>query len=270
MTGTEQGGFDWAWLLNNLEIEKLTIGADGTNKAKDYVEIPGFVMGYKGLSAAEGYLLGRFHLYTQVYLHKTTRAAEKMLGALIDRVAELAISSSSERTGLPTNHPILSFFSADGATLKNYLRLDDSLVWGAIPLMDQAADSVVRELAGRLQRRRLYKCIDIGGLAFGKRGDAVARFHKQLNEIKKNGGFSDLDVFFDREKVSAYTYREYESKDALQKIVIRRPGTAQSYDDIANISNVVKAIGIHDVFRVYTRNDEIKERVTVIWQEASK
>ena len=76
MTGTEYAGLDWDWLLNNLEVDKLTIGGDDE---KDPFVVDGFVLSAKGLKAAEGYLIGRYHMYTQVYMHKATRAAEKML-----------------------------------------------------------------------------------------------------------------------------------------------------------------------------------------------
>ncbi len=55
MTGTEYGGFDWLWLLHNLEVEKITIGGDGET---DPFEVDGLILGAKGLKAAEGYLLG--------------------------------------------------------------------------------------------------------------------------------------------------------------------------------------------------------------------
>ena len=83
MTGTEYAGLDWDWLLNNLEVGELTIGGDD---AKDPFVVEGFILSAKGLKAAEGYLIGRYHMYTQVYMHKTTRAAEKMLESLLTRV----------------------------------------------------------------------------------------------------------------------------------------------------------------------------------------
>lgn len=59
MTGTEQGGFDWTWLQNNIEIEYVFNYVSG-------ISTPTMILGPKGLTAAEGYLLGRFHLYSQV------------------------------------------------------------------------------------------------------------------------------------------------------------------------------------------------------------
>lgn len=267
MSGTEHGGFDWDWLLNNLEIEDLTIGSDGS---EDHIEVPGFVVGHKGLKAAEAYLIGRFHLYTQVYMHKTTRGAEKMLAALLGRVAELASGELSEDTGLPDGHPLQMYFKSDAPELDQYLFLDDTLIYGALPFLTSATDSVVRELAQRLQSRQLYKCLDVGARAFGRRGDAMARFHRLLSKATGNGGLSKVDVLIDREKVSAYKFHEYESKDALEKIIIRRPDDERTFDDIAQVSDVVKAIGVEEIFRVYGRTPEVMARLEALWEEACK
>jgi uncharacterized protein len=51
MTGTDHGGFDWAWLFNNLEVEKLTIGGDGE---QDFVEIEGLILGQKSSESRGG------------------------------------------------------------------------------------------------------------------------------------------------------------------------------------------------------------------------
>jgi uncharacterized protein len=84
MTGTEIGGFDFKWLLDSLVVEDIYVSLAG--RSEEATKVPTLVLTEKGLQAAEGYLLARFHLYSQVYMHKTTRAAEKMLGALLKRI----------------------------------------------------------------------------------------------------------------------------------------------------------------------------------------
>jgi uncharacterized protein len=125
MTGTEHGGFDWAWLLNNLEIGRITIGGDGD---EDPFEVEGLILAAKGLKAAEGYLLGRYHLYTQVYMHKATRGAEKMLELLLMQLSKLVVDGDVPKTGLSESHPLTRYFSADGSSLENYLALDDFVI----------------------------------------------------------------------------------------------------------------------------------------------
>jgi uncharacterized protein len=118
MTGTNTGAFDYAWLLDCLEIGKINVGQE-----RDFVEVDGLYLNHKGLAAAEGYLLARFHLYSQVYLHKTTRAAEVMLAALLGRVSELVRQKQTKATGLTARQPLLRFFKGSKPSLNSYLEL---------------------------------------------------------------------------------------------------------------------------------------------------
>ena len=71
MTGTGAGSIDYDWLIDNLATDLIAVRQDG-----DTVQIPTFVFKLKGRQAAEDFLLARYRLYTQVYLHKTTRSEE--------------------------------------------------------------------------------------------------------------------------------------------------------------------------------------------------
>ena len=265
MTGTEHGGFDWAWLLNNLEIEKITIGGDDE---KDPVEVDGLILSHKGLKAAEGYLLGRYHLYTEVYMHKTTRGAEKMLAALLMRISELIAAGKPDKTGLPETHPLRRYLSEGGSNLENYLGLDDGLIWGALPLTKQAQDKTIVEFSHRLRCRQLYKCLDVGALAQFYGGNSKGRFRKLLADAKNDNQFDPQDVLEDRATVSAYKFRDYESPDALTKVTIRLPDGSGRHEDVAQLSQVVKALGEEKIFRVYARNTEVEGKLEAIWKEA--
>ena len=263
MTGTGHGGFDWAWLLNNLEVEKLTIGG---NDEEPPIEVEGLILGSKGLRAAEAYLLARFHLYTQVYMHKTTRAAEKMLGELLRQVSLLIADGHGNKTALPEVHPLRAYLDNSGDSLPNYLSLDDSTVWGSLPILERSDCDMLSELASRLLNRDLYKCLDIGARAKIHGSDFTGRFRKQLSEVD----FNAIDVLQDRATVSPYKFREYESPDALSKIMIRLSDGSGRHEDVAKVSPVVKALGEERVFRVYARNSKVMKVLQDICKEAEK
>ncbi len=263
MTGTGHGGFDWAWLLNNLEVETLTIGGDGTD---DTIEVESFVLGSKGLRSAEAYLLGRFHLYTQVYLHKTTRSAEKMLGELLRRVSELISGGDGNKTMLPKLHPLRAYFEDGGDTLQNYLALDDSTIWGSLPILEHSTCNSVSELAHRLRNRALYKCFDVGAKSKEIGGDCELRFRKMLKE----SSLDTIDVLEDSTNVSPYKFLDYESPNALSKIMIRRPDGSRRHEDVAKISPVVNSLGEEKVFRVYSRDDGVRGQLESIWEEVKE
>jgi HD superfamily phosphohydrolase len=244
MSGTQMGGFDYAWLLDCLEITKINVAIEND----DYVEVATLRLSNKGLLAAEGYLLARFHLYSQVYLHKTTRSAERMLAALLKRFVDLVKSNSIDSTGLRDDEALVTFFQRPD--VESYLELDDSVVWSALGRMTHAKDDYIREISNRLKDRLLYKCINVGESARHLGGDSLSHFKRRLKE-----DFADkLDRTILRDEVSltAYGWRDYEDPGALQKVLVA-DATGRSRD-IAELSETVRSIQPRKVFRVYCSN----------------
>ncbi len=128
MTGLQNGGIDFTWLMANLEIGRIKTGVD-----KETVgEVETFVLGPKAYYAAETYVLALFQLYPTIYFHKATRAAEKIFSVLILRIFSLGRDGHTDKIGLPKTNPILRF-AADPKSLDNALALDDAVFWGALP-----------------------------------------------------------------------------------------------------------------------------------------
>lgn len=156
MTGTQHAAIDFTWLIANLEIASLPTGVDDEQTGT----VETFVIGPKAIHAAEGYVLGLFQLYPTVYFHKATRGSEKLFTELLVRLVTLALDGSSGQTGLPNNHPLIRF-ALKPDDLEVALCLDDTVIWGALSLMTEAEDTLVREFSLRLRDRRLLKCVDI-------------------------------------------------------------------------------------------------------------
>ena len=81
---------------------------------------------------------------------------------------------------------------------------------------------------------------------------------------------SDLDILQDQAKVSPYKLTEYDSPDALAKILIRVPDGSDKHEDVARISPIVKALGEERIFRVYARNPEVGDVLSGIWKEVTQ
>jgi uncharacterized protein len=118
------------------------------------------VLGPKAVQTAESYVLGLFHLYPNVYLHKKTRGAEMVFHALMRRQVKRHGSGSSDATGLPAKHPLVRFLD-DPASLERAVALDDAVFWGALPMLIEAEDQEVGRLAIAFRERRLPHCINI-------------------------------------------------------------------------------------------------------------
>lgn len=156
MTGSQHAAIDFTWLIANLEVASLPTGVDDRPTGS----VKTFVIGPKAIHAAEAYVLGLFQLYPTVYFHKATRGAEKLFTELLVRLVTLVRDAAAVRTGLPDRHPLIRF-AVDPENLDNMLNLDDSVLWGALSLMIDAEDPLIREFSARLRDRKLYKCVDI-------------------------------------------------------------------------------------------------------------
>jgi hypothetical protein len=140
MTGVRYGMLDLQWLLQSLRLY-LPPGATAARLAVD---------GEKGLTAVEGFFLGRLYMYRQVYLHKAVRAAEAVMRGLFRRLAELPPHPSTP-AGLD------ALLRGADVSLGAFLELDDPALEEAIRRLTAADDPILRTLAARLRHRHLFK-----------------------------------------------------------------------------------------------------------------
>ena len=246
MTGVGFAHFDLDWLLDCLEVGSVTI-----KPTNDFLEAPCLYLGPKGLQVAEEYLEARFRLYTMVYMHKTTRAAEKMFAALLKRAVERLADDSLMQTD-----PIFRYLATDNTQPAPgaYLDLDDASVWSAIAALESLRRRPwISELAGRLRRRNLYKCLDVG---CGDRpeGNLYNRFRRRL---QGNGHGQTRDILFDDASVALYKRYDFNDTSALNKVLVKTNDGADEPQDIVEASPVVQAFrDAKRIQRVYAPDQE--------------
>lgn len=261
MTGAQNGGIDFRWLLDNLEVGNLPVGADESQAG----EIETFVLGPKAIQAAETFVLSLFQLYPNIYFHKATRGAEKVFTALILRIIQLVRDGHLDKTGLPDFHPIIKF-AQDPDNLANVLNLDDAVFLGALPMLSDAKDKCVELLALSLKDRHLFKCFDIRGflkLQTGwpkektEREKELARIEElileRLTEWSEKNSEAAPRLLMDRGERDPYKRFE-ESKGPLNQIRIRAQGDI--IRDVAEYSPVVAALETFKLFRVYAAESD--------------
>jgi HD superfamily phosphohydrolase len=142
MTGVKYGVFDLERLILGLEVCR--------DEGMDTL-----LVGVKGFHPTEAYLLARYHMYRQVYFHKTVWGAEAMLMALIRRARELARSDALHYA--PTEHPFIRILLGEEMELADYLRLDDAELKVIMKIWMEEPDPILSDLSRRLVERRLYK-----------------------------------------------------------------------------------------------------------------
>ena len=269
MTGTQHAAIDFAWLLANLEIASLPTGVDDLQTGT----VETFVIGPKAIHAAEAYVLGLFQLYPTVYFHKATRGAEKLFTELLVRIVTLARNEDAARTGLPHHHPLIRF-ALDPENLETVLRLDDTVIWGALPLIAEATDDFASSLATRLRDRKLYKCVDIRSRVshtfdpegkgepeqIAKIDTCCAKVNGKLTEWINNDESRIRRILCDEAKRSPY-------KDTLgsigpaERINVKTDGG--KFVDIKQRSRVIANLADFTLFRAYHDRDD-REVDTVV------
>ncbi len=188
MTGVLTGSVDYDWLMDNLETYDLHVPQDDDPPRS----VPTFVFKAKGRQAAEDFLLARYRLYTQVYLHKTTRGFEQLISALFEYVATSDVSA--QKLGLDPSHPLVRFLSQNGESLEDYRRLDDTVIWGAIECMTRCQDARASDLAMRLWNREHLIVLDLT-VAYGhdieQRLNAETRIANHVSRQLEKSVFKD-------------------------------------------------------------------------------
>lgn len=148
-TGVRYGEYDLDWLLRSLRLAEVTNGAAEYALAID---------GEKGLVAIEEFILARLFMFQQVYFHKSTRAAEWMIRAILRRAGELVRNGVK----LPAMPPAVEELAIGREPpLSDYLELDDSSLWAAMHAWERSEDRALSDLTQRIRARSLFKTLEL-------------------------------------------------------------------------------------------------------------
>ena len=116
----------------------------------------------KGIYSIENFLNARRLMYWQVYLHKTSVAAETMLVQLISRAQELTQKGievpSSQNLQVFLKNPISGKdLVKKPPILEAYCQLDDYDIWGAVKSWQYHQDPVLSAISKKFLNRHLFQ-----------------------------------------------------------------------------------------------------------------
>ena len=116
----------------------------------------------KGIYSIENFLQARRLMYWQVYLHKTSLSAERILVNLIRRARALLASgeklTATDALKVFLKHPhTLDDFREKPSLIRTFGQLDDYDVWGSIKLWSNHRDLILSTLCGMLLTRHLFR-----------------------------------------------------------------------------------------------------------------
>ncbi len=184
--------------------------------------------------AVEGYLLARFHMYKQVYLHKTSRAAERMLVAALQRAAALA------RAGTPPDWwpmPFGRVLLGEANDPATFCQIDDVDVWVALKRWIGEADRPLADLARGLVHRRLFKTLHLPTIDTARAEELISA----ARAIARVRGFDpDVHVLVDESRDSPY--RPFTGLGATSRAIRLIDGAGRGHF-IEDRSEVVQMLG---------------------------
>lgn len=193
------------------------------------------VVDIKGIYSIEKFLVARRLMYWQVYLHKTSVAAERMLVNILKRAKELALRGD-ELFASPALHYFLyntidkkSFLKSDEA-LQNFVMLDDSDLVCAIKVWGNHADTVLSTLCRDFTNRRLFK-VEINPTLVDKAvyEEDIKQYMAHFEISKEEAGY-----FLGDEIVTTDTYSPED--DSIQ--ILLKNGTVKDIADVSDMLNI--------------------------------
>lgn len=120
------------------------------------------VIDHKGIYSAEKFVVARRLMYWQVYLHKTSVAAEQLLISILRRAKELAVQGK-DVFGTPAlrfflyNNVTGADFTVDSEAFRHYARLDDTDIHSAMKVWADSDDVILSTLSRAYTDRQLFK-----------------------------------------------------------------------------------------------------------------
>jgi len=194
----------------------------------------------KGIYSVENYLMSRSLMYWQVYLHKTSLAAEKMLQNLLKRSRYL----TKKGIVVPASEAFSHFLSGkqqpgvmDDCSLDHFINLDDTDIWSAIKGWQAHDDFVLSRLSRCLIERDLFK------MEMTSEAPSDARIGNDIEELARQFKISreEATYFISLSSVTTNMYSEnVDSIDILYNDGTIRPITIAS--DMLNLELLSKEV----------------------------
>lgn len=156
------------------------------------------VFKHSGMHAVEDYIMSRYQMYWQVYFHPVTRSAEVILSKILHRARDLMETGYTFR--IDPSH-FRTMFEGE-TTLKDYLKLDESVVMFYFQEWEDEKDPILSDLCRRFMHRRLLKYVECTPEKLAEHEDKIAKSFKALGVDPKwylvHDSSSDLPYDFYR------------------------------------------------------------------------
>lgn len=208
-TGTGYGNFDLERIIRTIRIvdQRLCVKESGIHSVEDYI-------------------MARYHMYWQVYLHPIARSYEGMLAMLFRRMKDLYRENAKSLREAVMFHSFLTERGADEAAL---FALDEAAAFYGISLLRDHEDAILRDLARRVLDRDLFGYVTVSD---------EAQVENIRSRVKANGLPPQYYVFCD--KASQTPYSPYQLDQSGHNIwILCEDGKVKELSEVSDIVHAV-------------------------------
>lgn len=234
-TGASYGKFDLERIISSMKV----------NQEKDCL----VVSGEKGMLAVEDYLYARYSMYLQVYQHKKCLASDSHLLKLFQRVKYLI---QIKRIAYIEPALLQWLTQAEKLKLEDFLDIDDIMILNHIKHWQKEKDLVLRNLAKRFIRRKLFRAERIN-----KHSDLKEIYENKSKDLKERN--LDPNYFLDIVTIASNPYSFYnpDANDFFKAIFVEyNDGILKEISTVSHIVNSLVKNNFENSWVIYAGADE--------------
>ena len=226
------------YLMRDSFFTGVVEGAVGTERIIKMLNVwhDNLCVEAKGIYSIEKFLIARRIMYWQVYFHKASIAAERVLINLLRRAIDLTRRAGEKLPAPPWLQYFLERsagpedFADNGEALRNYMMFDDTDIFCAIKQWESHPDKILSLLSKCVSNRRLFK-VDIQEQPAGKdKTEELEQHYAHTLGIS----VEEAEYLHSEVAVSANTYSHKANNSPIY--ILQQDGTV---DDLANVSEIV-------------------------------
>ena len=199
-TGTSYGNFDLERILRTLRVKNDSL-----------------CVKMSGMHSIEDYIMARYHMYWQVYLHPDAKSYEIMIQQFFKRYAQVR--------NIEVFEPLLNGELSN----KDFYLMDEHRMFYGFQQALECEDEILKDFANRILNRHLFEWIEDPS-------------HQQIQEIKNKlvvSGY-DLDYCYYEAISHSKAYLPYTENDENQ--IIWMLDSKKELVSLSSCSQIVKAL----------------------------
>lgn len=225
-TGTSYGKFDLERCLRTIRLQDDTI-----------------VVKQSGIHSIEDYIMARYHMYWQVYLHPVARSYEAMLSILFKRLKDVYRTNPKSLDRVGMFHAFLN----GQPTIEDLFVMDEAACLYGFTLLQDCEDEILRDLSYRLLNRHLFEYVE---------------YHSEKDieriQAKVRAMVFDPMYYVYHDSVSQLPYSPYkESEKGVNIWVVDEAGEIIELSQVSEIVAAMTRADLKQDEKIYYPNDQV-------------